>query len=500
MIHTALLVVFVQIPGAVQAQPPTPPLDPMRDVAIWGIGSIGGPAPTPVVESVLTPEEWAIVPSSLRVDAAALVSRWIREPGLPPPTGVDDPDRVDVARARWLRRGSCDPGAVRVAYTSFHVPTPGVWMVRAPGASWVLINGELYAGDPERRNLQGVPVALGSGGNEVFVAANGLEFEFELWAPPVRLLIEPFDIGWPHGDDLTFPIFNASTDLLHMVHVHYGHAVRWNDKCKPGLTDWRDGGYIPPLCMLLGASYYDGLFEDCEVGIGWDARDVFVPLCVYAHEGEVADHRLLRRRPDERGRIPNNFDAVPRSPDVAKGTLLGLYPQGAVHVYGTAGTPEENQASLVAARFDQQLCWYLTGNVPPVVSDEDYMQCIDSTDRRWGWLNSEVGNQPVVLRGNRDTNSAWSAFVPDGSPEDAGRGWALVGGQEFVGPDMAGWHESRITGPKGTRTVVLFDTGLGGTRLASALAIGWRGESRAPALFDWGDAGTGAWHQVTTMR
>jgi hypothetical protein len=373
-------------------------------------------------------------------------------------------------------------------------------MVRAPGAAWLLINGELYAADPERRNLRGVPVALEPGSNEVFVAAEGSEFGFELWPPPVRLLIEPFDIGWPTHDDLTFPIFNASTDLLHGIHVHYGHAVRWNDKCKPGLTDWRDGGYIPPLCMQLGASYYDGMTDECEFGVGWDAHDVFVPLCVYAHEGEVADHRLLRRQPDEHGRIPNNFDSVPRRPEATKGTLLGLYPQRAVHVYGTAGTPEENQASLAAARFDQQLCWYLTGDVPPVVSDEDYMKCISSSDRQWSWLRSDTGNLPVVLRGNRDTNSAWPAFVPDGSPEDAGRGWALVGGEEYVGQDMAGWHESKIAGPKRTITVVLFDTGIGGTRLARALAIGWKGGSRASAIFNWDDPDSGAWREITTKR
>ena len=489
----AAIVMLALIPARAQTRP-VPAQDPMLDAEIWGFGGIGGPTPqAPSWGGTISPESWLIVPDSHPVEASALLERWLRDPDQAAPTGVKDPTGVDVRAGRWLERWDCDPGQARAAFTSVHLSKPGVWLARLSGAGWMLVNGEPFVGDPNRRGNRGVPVALEAGENRVFVASDGSSFELEFWEPATRLVVEAFDIGWPIGEDLTFPIFNASVETLRSVHVHYGHAVRWNTTCKPVLTDWRDGGYIAPLAMQLGASYYDGMIDACETGIAWDARDVFVPICVWGNEGEVADRRLLRRQADERGRIPNNFDAVPRDVRTFQDSVPGRYPIEAVHVYGTAGTPEETRMALAAARFDQQLCWYYTGRVPLVMSDVDYLSTRDKPVN--GWVSATVNDWPLVLRGNADTNAAWPRFVSEDASISAGRGWARWDGQDHLGDSMAGWFPSSNKSP-----FVLFDTGVDGTRLIGLFMASRRGIGARAALLRWNESPDAGWRQLTTGR
>jgi hypothetical protein len=362
-------------------------------------------------------------------------------------------------------------------------------MARLTGGAWMLVNGVPIVGDIERRGYRGAPIVLHVGENRVFVAGNGTEFELELWKPATRLVIEAFDVGWPGGEDLTYPIYNASLETTRSVHVHYGHATRWNSTCRPTLTDWRDGGYIPPLSMQLGASYYyAGSDEECGYELGHEDRDVFVPICVSAG-GELADRRLLRRQPDEHGNVLNNFESVMRH-SAPPSSLQAL---GGVHVFGSKGTTEENTIALASARFDQQLRWYHTGDIPLIVSDVDYLEGIHEPEGNW--MNSRTRSAPLVLRGNASTNAAWSRLMPKDSPVDAQRGRVRIQGTEYTGEDLAGWY---WTGGTGSGAFVLFDSGMMGARLLEVLATSWRGSLDETALFRCDAQAPSGWIRIPT--
>ena len=473
---------------------PPMPVDPMLDPEIWGFGGIGGSDPRshPPLAEPIVPDHWLIIPAESGSDPATLLAKWMIAPDADPPVGVESADRIHVSSGCWLRRDSTDPGPAACAYTTVRASRAVVRMARLTGAPWMLVNGEPVSGDSERRCFRGVPVALHEGENRIFVAAGGAPFELELWEPISRLVIEPFDIGWLGDNTVTYPILNASTATAHFVHVHYGPAVRWMDSCKPCLTDWEDGGYIAPLSLMFGTSYYDGIIsEACGRNFGHLARDAFIPICVYAEEGECSSRQLLRRQPDCGGRIFNNFETLSRPKGTWRNSLIELHPPGSVQIFGTQGTPAETEAELAAARFEQQLEWYRHAEAGVVISDVEYLAGVGRKEE--DWINRHTDSRAVILRGNADTNAAWSRFVPGGAGIEARRGSVTLGSSRFIGDGLAGWARFAL----GPRIVFAqFDTGLEGARLQQVLTAGWWGGDKRTAIFQRDETEPGAWCEV----
>jgi hypothetical protein len=479
-----LVLAFCTIPALLPFQEGSrfKPADPRFDPAIWGEGyGIGGPPPDPRFRPPppLVPDHWLVVPEKDRADPESILRRWILDPRSSPPVGVDDPSRVDVAADRWLMRRDSDAGESTCAFTTIRSAIAEVRMARLTGAEWMLVNGVPVGGDPERRGVRGFPVPLIAGENRIFVASGGACFDFELWKPSTRLAFEAFDIGWPGDGDVTYPILNTSLETVRYVHVHYGHAVRPTEGCCPELSDWRDGGHIAPLAMMLGGSYYDDIVGCGPVNPA--ARDVLVPICVYANEGELADRRLLRRQPDEAGRQPNNFESVgrhPRKESLAHARLLSL---PGTCVYPSVGSSEETEIGLEASRFHQQLAWYVHGGIPLVLSDVDFLQADNERPNSWlGWKLAGgwgVDDVSVVLRGNADTNSAWPEIVYDSLRIEVRRGRVSFRGHEEEGDDLAGWFWTS------RNKVVLFDTGCRGARLLEDMMLSFEGDIEEPSLF-----------------
>jgi hypothetical protein len=94
-----------------------------------------------------------------------------------------------------------------------------------------------------------------------------------------------------------------------------------------------------------------------------------------------------------------------------------------VFVYGTAGTPEENQWALDKARFDAEAYWYRGNGSVEVVPDRE-------------WTAGRYRDRGVVLYGNADSNSRWGELLAD-SPIQARRGRVTAGGKSFEGDEYA---------------------------------------------------------------
>lgn len=167
-----------------------------------------------------------------------------------------------------------------------------VRMARFLGGEWLLVNGEMFIGDPDRRGFRGVPVALRKGENRIFVLCTSGTVELELWKPATRMVIGTWDLTWSEpglADSILFPIFNASILEAENVHVHYGHAV--GCLSSPRVTQWRDGGFVLRLGLQLVSTSYRFLDRDPATY----AESVQAPVIVYEGSDTVFDRVLMQR-------------------------------------------------------------------------------------------------------------------------------------------------------------------------------------------------------------
>ncbi len=112
------------------------------------------------------------------------------------------------------------------------------------------------------------------------------------------------------------------------------------------------------------------------------------------------------------------------------GSATGPFKQAFDHrfalVYGTRGTAAETRALLERARYDASHWWVRGNGHALVISDARALELGVMPDEQGPFRN-------VVLYGNRDTNGAWAALVPEGAPFDAGRGRLRLGERKFEG-------------------------------------------------------------------
>lgn len=93
-----------------------------------------------------------------------------------------------------------------------------------------------------------------------------------------------------------------------------------------------------------------------------------------------------------------------------------------VFVHGTAGTPEENAWALAKARFDAESFWYRGNGSVDIVADSDFDP-------------AAYPDRGVILFGNADSNSAWTALLAD-APILVRRDGIALGAENLIGDDL----------------------------------------------------------------
>ena len=127
-----------------------------------------------------------------------------------------------------------------------------------------------------------------------------------------------------------------------------------------------------------------------------------------------------------------------------------------VFVYGTRGTPEENDWALAKARFDAERFWYQGNASVDVVADSAFDAAAEP-DRN------------VILYGHAESNAAWPPLLKE-SPVQVSRGKLRVGDRERTGDDLACLFIRPRPGSDKASVGVVTGTGLAGLRLAETPA------------------------------
>jgi hypothetical protein len=145
-------------------------------------------------------------------------------------------------------------------------------------------------------------------------------------------------------------------------------------------------------------------------------------------------------------------DPAEKSPN-RSGPFKTAFANNVVLVYGTAGTAEENAWAYNKARYDAETFYYRGNGSFEIVADKAFR------GRK---------EQNVVLYGNSDTNSAWSALLAD-SPVQVSRGLVRVGTRPLPGPNLAACFVRPRKGTKTALVGVVSGTGLPGMNLTTRL-------------------------------
>ncbi len=117
-----------------------------------------------------------------------------------------------------------------------------------------------------------------------------------------------------------------------------------------------------------------------------------------------------------------------------------------VWVYGTHGTPEENDALLARVRFEQETWWYRGNGNVLVVPDTQFKP-------------ESVHGRNIILYGNSETNTAFVSLLAD-CPISIHRNRAIIDGKEYTG-DISAWfvyprsgHETGLVGVVGSTSTL----------------------------------------------
>src|SRR5690606_6649980 len=125
-----------------------------------------------------------------------------------------------------------------------------------------------------------------------------------------------------------------------------------------------------------------------------------------------------------------------------------------IYVYGTNGTPEENQWAIAKARYDAE-SWYYRGNGAfDILSDREYQA-------------GDYSAHNIILVGNSKTNLAWSELLAD-CPISVGPTGVKVGSMEYSGDDFGGYFTWKKPGSEKLTVGIITGTGIKGMQSATA--------------------------------
>lgn len=435
--------------------------------------------------------DWSYAAREICDDYAGPLARWIL-----------DPDRPSPERTKGLWLDAPDPSTVLVfAHTTITSPTEEARLARMPGVEWLLLNGELFVGDPLRRGFGGVPVLVARGTNRLFVKARDSKFEVVFEKPMTRLVIEDQDVRWPGGGGspeifpdadswgvVSFPVFNVSSTPVSRLHHHYGKPTMWNETCRPYVSEWRDGGQIEPLGMFAAWHYGWNFDAECDSNAGKSPRDLWLPEALFDEGDKIETRKVLRIPLDPKKRAGNNVTNVQHFVGTVAISFAGNT-DCAMLLEGTLNRASDYDG---LARFHQQSAWYHSGRMSARYDDTAYPTNL------WGSgpKRAEPGPTLAIL-GNQDTFKGWNNFIPDEPNFRARNGAVMIEGVEYTGDDLAGW--SVVRSPK--RTVrIHFDTGARGARLALLLTATWKGAVPDTAVFRIDPGEPRGWRRLEVPR
>ncbi len=136
------------------------------------------------------------------------------------------------------------------------------------------------------------------------------------------------------------------------------------------------------------------------------------------------------------------------------GTFKDGFRNNMVFVYGTIGTPQENEWSLNKAKYDAE-SWYYRGNGSvDIITDKQY-SLVQYKDRG------------IVLYGNHTTNSAWDILL-SGCPIQVDRNKIMAGSKQWTGDDLGAYFVWPIPGSSIASVAVVTGSGIKGMKAAMA--------------------------------
>lgn len=136
------------------------------------------------------------------------------------------------------------------------------------------------------------------------------------------------------------------------------------------------------------------------------------------------------------------------------GTFKDAFNHRMVFVYGTGGTPEENEWSISKAKYDAET-WYYRGNgAVDVISDKEFSM-------------AKFRDRGVILYGNKSTNRAWNSLLSD-CPIQVERGKITAGGKTWSGDDLSAYYVWPIRNSASASVGVVSGSGLKGMNGANA--------------------------------
>src|SRR6266700_4019168 len=104
------------------------------------------------------------------------------------------------------------------------------------------------------------------------------------------------------------------------------------------------------------------------------------------------------------------------------GTFKDAFNRKMLFVYGTGGTPEENDWSFNKARYDAET-WYYRGNgAVDIIADKEYSE-------------AKYAGRNIILYGNAKTNAAWKILLQD-CPVQVTEHMVKAGDQTWQGDDI----------------------------------------------------------------
>ncbi|MFQ5748679.1 MAG: prolyl oligopeptidase family serine peptidase, partial [Planctomycetota bacterium] len=143
------------------------------------------------------------------------------------------------------------------------------------------------------------------------------------------------------------------------------------------------------------------------------------------------------------------------------GPFKRAFAQGFLLVYGTRGNPEENRELFQRARYDAEVWSYRANGNAPLLGDAEFLEELE---------NARLRGRNVILYGNKDTNSAWTAVFGGDCPLRAERGRIRLGEKEWQGPDLGCLFVQPRRNDPDALAAAFADSGPRGTRLGYTLA------------------------------
>ena len=136
------------------------------------------------------------------------------------------------------------------------------------------------------------------------------------------------------------------------------------------------------------------------------------------------------------------------------GTFKDGFRNNMVFVYGTVGTPQENEWSLNKAKYDAET-WYYRGNgAVEIITDKAYSI-------------EKYKDRGVVLFGNASTNAAYSILLSE-CPIRVERNKVSAGTNAWIGDDLGAYFVWPIHGSNIASVSVITGTGIKGMNAALA--------------------------------